>query len=391
MVVPGMPNAHSHAFQRAMAGNTEFRIGARESFWTWRQAMYALANRIEPVDLETVATQLFIEMLKAGYTSVAEFHYLHRAADGERAYHGGNALWQAIDAAAHRGHRPDVVADSLSKQRLRRAAADARAGALSPGHRRVPARRRTAASRARARRASPALRTGAAFHSLRAVPLESLREAAPALRSIDAEHAAAHPYRRANARGARPARRATGRRPIELLLDTGLVDAHWCLVHATHAPAAEMQGLAAAAPAVCVSPSTEGNLGDGFFDAARFLNVERAAVHRLRQPGDGNAAEELRWLEYQQRLRKRRRGVLATGREPHVGARSVARARVNGARALGQPVGAIAVGCARRLAGARRRASGAWRVLARTGCSTAWCSPAPPRRSATSWSPAAGW
>src|ERR1700678_3620750 len=82
IVVPGMPNAHSHAFQRAMAGNTEYRLSARDSFWTWRQAMYALANRIEPEDLELLATQLFVEMLKAGYTTVAEFHYLHRQPGG---------------------------------------------------------------------------------------------------------------------------------------------------------------------------------------------------------------------------------------------------------------------------------------------------------------------
>ncbi len=99
IVVPGMPNAHSHAFQRAMAGNTEYRLSARDSFWTWRNAMYALANRIEPGDLQILATQLFIEMLKGGYTSVAEFHYLHRQTGGA-AYAGSNALWEAIGNAA---------------------------------------------------------------------------------------------------------------------------------------------------------------------------------------------------------------------------------------------------------------------------------------------------
>src|SRR5271169_1142620 len=98
-VVPGMPNAHSHAFQRGMAGNTEYRLSARDSFWTWRRAMYALANRIEPDDLQILATQLFVEMLKSGYTSVAEFHYLHRQAGGTP-YPGANALWEAIGAAA---------------------------------------------------------------------------------------------------------------------------------------------------------------------------------------------------------------------------------------------------------------------------------------------------
>src|ERR1700689_253499 len=99
IVVPGMPNAHSHAFQRAMAGNTEYRLSAGDSFWTWRRAMYDLANRIEPGDLEILATQLFIEMLKSGYTSVAEFHYLHRQPGGD-AYPGANPLWEAIANAA---------------------------------------------------------------------------------------------------------------------------------------------------------------------------------------------------------------------------------------------------------------------------------------------------
>src|SRR5450755_3660046 len=98
-VVPGMANAHSHAFQRGMAGNTEYRLSARDSFWTWRQAMYALANRIEPEDLQILATQLFVEMLKSGYTAVAEFHYLHRHPGGI-AYSGVNALWEAISSAA---------------------------------------------------------------------------------------------------------------------------------------------------------------------------------------------------------------------------------------------------------------------------------------------------
>src|SRR3979411_1788923 len=99
IVIPGMPNAHSHAFQRAMAGNTEYRLSARDSFWTWRQAMYALAHRITPEDLQVVATELFVEMLKSGYTSVAEFHYLHRPS-GAQQYLGANLLWEAIGNAA---------------------------------------------------------------------------------------------------------------------------------------------------------------------------------------------------------------------------------------------------------------------------------------------------
>jgi formimidoylglutamate deiminase len=138
--------------------------------------------------------------------------------------------------------------------------------------------------------------------------------------------------------------RATGRRPIELLLDTGLVDPHWCLAHATHATAAEIAAVAASHASVCVCPSTEGNLGDGFFDAARLL----AAGGRLCIGSDSQAtvcpAEELRWLEYQQRLRRRRRAVLATNPEPHVGARLWRESARCGALALGQNIGTIELG-----------------------------------------------
>ncbi len=140
LVVPGMANAHSHAFQRAMAGNTEFRLSARDSFWTWRRAMYALANRIEPDDLQILATQLFVEMLRGGYTSVAEFHYLHRQLDG-CAYQGRNALWEAIgNAATTAGIGLTFMPTLYQTSDLRRPAVEARTGAFRLGHRYFPAR-----------------------------------------------------------------------------------------------------------------------------------------------------------------------------------------------------------------------------------------------------------
>src|SRR5580692_9930146 len=184
-VVPGMANAHSHAFQRGMAGNTEYRLSARDSFWTWRQAMYALANRITPPDLEIIATQLFVEMLKAGYTSVGEFHYLHRQTSGAQYLHA-NPLWEAIgDAAAAVGigltflptlyQTGDFGRQPLKPEQARFALeTDAYLKAVED---QVNADRR---------RNSRVVRTGAAFHSLRAVPLDILREATLALRSIDA-------------------------------------------------------------------------------------------------------------------------------------------------------------------------------------------------------------
>jgi formimidoylglutamate deiminase len=186
-------------------------------------------------------------------------------------------------------------------------------------------------------------RTGAAFHSLRAVPLETLREAALRLRDIDAGMPV-HIHVAEQALEVKACLRETGRRPIELLLDSGLLTPHWCLVHATHATAAELAGLAAASATVCVSISTEANLGDGFFDAVRFLKAGGRVCVGSDSQSTVNPCEELRWLEYQQRLRKKRRAVLAAQGEPHVGTRLWRDAAQHGAHAIGQPVGAIAVG-----------------------------------------------
>jgi formimidoylglutamate deiminase len=348
-VVPGMPNGHSHAFQRGMAGGTEYRLSARDSFWTWRQAMYALANRITPADLEAIAVQLFIEMLKAGYTAVAEFHYLHRAPNGAP-YADSNELWDAVTRAAERAgialtflptlyQTSDFGAQPLKPEQAR--------FAMSTEEFLRAVATRVASERASASDLRPSTsglrRTGVAFHSLRAVPLASLHEALRGLRSIDAEMPV-HIHIAEQVQEVAASVAHTGRRPIELLLDAGVVDQRWCLVHATHATPAELEGIAATSAAVCVSISTEANLGDGFFDAARFLGVGG----RLCVGSDSQAtvcpAEELRWMEYQARLRKRRRGVLADRQESHVGTRLWREAARTGAGALGQPAGVIAEG-----------------------------------------------
>lgn len=348
-VVPGMANAHSHSFQRAMAGNTEYRLSARDSFWTWRNAMYALANRIEPGDLQILATQLFVEMLKAGYTSVAEFHYLHRQRGGIP-YSGANALWEAIGNAASTAgigltflptlyQTSDFGRQPLKTEQARFAsdtdeflrAVEERIGTERRSHGHGP--RSTAGLQ----------RTGVAFHSLRAVPLENIQKATLRLTEIDPEMPL-HIHVAEQVLEVKACLRETGRRPIELLLDAGLLNKHWCLVHATHATAEELKGIAAAAATVCVSISTEANLGDGFFDTARFLK----AGGRLCVGSDSQSAvsptEELRWLEYQQRLHKKRRAILTSTTESHVGTRLWRDSALHGAAAIGQPAGAIAVG-----------------------------------------------
>lgn len=352
--VPGVPNAHSHAFQRALAGGAEYRASARDSFWTWRRAMYALANRIEPEDLEVIATQLFIEMLKAGYTSVAEFHYLHRPRDATQptaaARHpgaapspGNNALWEAVRRAARASgigltllptlyQTADFGGEPLRAEQMRfRMDSDEFLRAVEE---------RIAADR---RDPCPTLRTGAAFHSLRAVPMETLRETASQLRRIDATMPV-HIHVAEQLREVQACKRATGLRPIESLLRSGLLDERWCLVHCTHATREELAGIAASRATVCVSISTEANLGDGLFDALGFLRAGGRLCIGSDSQSTVDPAEELRWLEYQQRLRRRRRIVLATATEPHVGTRLWRAAAAHGAQALGQPVGEIAVG-----------------------------------------------
>src|SRR6202142_2517025 len=178
IVVPGMPNAHSHAFQRAMAGAAEYRQSARDSFWTWRQAMYALANRIEPEELEVVATQLFVEMLKAGYTSVAEFHYLHRRRDATP-YLGTNDLWNAVASAASAAgigltllptlyQTSDFGGKPLRREQAR-FALQTDEFLRTIGERVDTERRASDRAADRSACAGSTMRTGAAFHSLRAV------------------------------------------------------------------------------------------------------------------------------------------------------------------------------------------------------------------------------
>jgi formimidoylglutamate deiminase len=342
IVVPGMSNVHSHAFQRGMAGNTEFRLSARDSFWTWRQAMYALANRITPEDLKILASQLFVEMLKVGYTAVAEFHYIHRPLDGG-IYAGSNALWEAVAAAAEDAGIAMTFLPTLYQT------SDFGAAPLKPEQSRfalttdgflqaVETRLRedgNAGFRTR--------RTGVAFHSLRAVPLPVLTRAARVLREL-AAGLPLHIHVAEQVKEVESCLAHTGRRPVELLLDTGLIDRHWCLVHATHSTAAELQGIADAGASVCVSITTEANLGDGFFDAARFLKLGGRVCVGSDSQITVSPAEELRWMEYQARLRKRRRGILADPAETHVGTRLWRDAAREGALAIGQPAGVIEVG-----------------------------------------------
>lgn len=342
-VIPGMPNAHSHAFQRAMRADTEFRKSARDSFWTWRNAMYALANSITPAELELIARQLFIEMLEAGYTSVAEFHYLHRQQDGSAFDTGaaGNPLHAAVISAAR------ATGIGLTFLPVLYQHSDFGGKPLREDQRRFHLSNAEFVDlfRTRAQPAHPAspMRWGAAFHSLRAVGPEALHEVSAALRGID-PGMPIHIHIAEQVLEVKACLAATGMRPVQWLLSQNLADPHWCLVHATHTDHNELRGVASSGASICICTTTEANLGDGLFDTGFLLKAGGTACIGSDSEVCIDPAEELRWLEYQQRLKRRRRAVLASRDRPHVGAMLWTHAARAGARALGQPVGEIRVG-----------------------------------------------
>jgi formimidoylglutamate deiminase len=339
-VVPGMPNLHSHAFQRAMAGLTERASERSDSFWSWRDIMYRFVARLEPEDVQAIAAQLYVEMLKAGYTAVGEFHYLHHDRDG-RPYDDRSLLGGAvIEAAAEAG----IGITLLPVLYQTGAFGGAPAGA---GQRRFingtddilsmieVLRRRHAGS--------PDLRIGLAPHSLRAVPPDALSAAVSGLRALDAT-APIHIHIAEQSREVDECLAWSGRRPVEWLLDHASVDAAWCLVHATHMNATETARLAAAGAVAGLCPTTEGNLGDGFFPLAEFLAAGGLWGIGSDSHISVNPVEELRWLEYGQRLLKERRNVTTAGTVGSTGAALWHRALAGGAIALGRKIGALAPG-----------------------------------------------
>ena len=299
LAIPGMPNAHSHIFQRALAGFGEEARGG-DSFWSWREAMYRLAGSITPEQLFAVARHGYARMLRAGFTHVVEFHYLHHGPRGER----GPETTEAVLAAA-----ADVgLPISLLPVYYRTSGFG--------GEPALPAQRRFAHASvddflATVERLGAAA-AGVAPHSLRAVPPDDLAELVSGADALLGDASPVHIHISEQEREVEECRAAHGRTPVDLLADTIDVGPRWSLVHATHATAAERGRLRAAGARVVLCPLTEAHLGDGVFPAREhFLGDGGAAVG-----SDANtrlsAVEEARQLEYGQRLRERRRARLAT-------------------------------------------------------------------------------
>ncbi|MGI9203448.1 MAG: formimidoylglutamate deiminase [Woeseiaceae bacterium] len=326
IVIPGLANVHSHAFQRVMAGHTENRGPAdKDNFWSWRQRMYHLAGKIDAAALQAIARQAYGEMLATGYTSVAEFHYLHSEPD-ERATSA--AMFEAIATAADdAGIRLTYVpvlyeragfaenTPTAAQQRFARSVEE-----LVEHYENV------------SKRAGDRFMTGIGVHSLRAVFPESLRAIAAVAKR---DHVPMHIHIAEQQREVDECIEVLGARPVEWLFDQCEINERWCLVHATHVDDTEVAAIARAGAIVGLCPSTEANLGDGLFPLKTFLELGGQIAIGSDSHVSINPFEELRWLEYGQRLITQSRNVAAV-RRPQTGRSLFDMALTGGALACGR-------------------------------------------------------
>jgi len=339
-VIAGMPNVHSHAFQRAMAGLTEYRASATDTFWSWRDLMYRFAARIGPESLAAVARWVYIEMLKAGYTSVCEFHYVHHSSDGTPYANRAEMAQQVVDAAGQAGIGITMLPVLYQYNGFNRSAPreDQRRFLNTP-----EALLELLDTLCRARPENGARRYGVAPHSLRAVSGESL---SALLEGLDArfDRAPVHIHVAEQIAEVEACLAATRQRPVEWLLERFAVDDRWCLVHATHVDANECTRLAGSGAVAGLCLTTEANLGDGVFPTRDYLD----AGGRIGLGSDSHIAvdwrSELRLLEYGQRLCRRQRNVLASPTQSRPAERLFDASLEGGARASGRAIGALAPG-----------------------------------------------
>ncbi len=335
LVIPGMINLHSHSFQRALGGLTETAGDGPDSFWTWRDLMYRFARNITPAHIEAIAAQLFSECLRHGYTSVCEFHYVQRDPDGAMYPRPAETAERVVAAAALSGIGVTMLPVLYSY-------AGFGAQPLKPEQKRFftgPVEVMQVIDALDPLR-SAQVEVGVAPHSLRAASVDQIREVLAALPSDRPVH-----IHIAEQQGeVEQCLAATGKRPVQYLLDNFKLDQRWCLVHATHLDAQETAALAASGAVAGLCPTTEANLGDGLFPLAPFL----AGAGRFGIGSDSHisqsAVEELRWLEYGQRLQHQRRNIAASPQQRRVGDFLWQGALEGGALASGRRVGALAVG-----------------------------------------------
>ena len=338
-VLPGMPNLHSHAFQRAFAGLTEYRGESQDSFWSWRNLMYRFAARITPESLEAIATWLYVEMLEAGYTSVCEFHYVHHDQDG-RPYADDATLSLALLRAAQSAGIGITLLPVLYQT--------SGFGAKPPRADQARFIRSTDNMLSLLERLAPATWAlggilGLAPHSLRAVPPDSLAAAVQGLTALNPQ-APIHIHIAEQTQEVEDCIAWSGQRPVQWLLEHAPVDERWCLVHATHMTPQEYADAARTGAVAGICPTTEANLGDGIFDMPLWLQHGGRWGVGSDSHACVNAAEELLMLEYGQRLSLRQRNVLASRSQAEVATAMTLQAVQGGAQASGRSVSGLAVG-----------------------------------------------
>jgi len=339
-VIPGMVNCHSHAFQRAFAGYSEYRGNSSDSFWSWRDIMYRFVAKISPEDAHHIASFVYTEMLKAGYTSVAEFHYLHRQFGGAHYDDPAEMSHQIIDAATSSGialtHLPVLYSYAGFGEKP---ASKAQARFLHSTEDYVELVRSLSGQYTCQENFS----LGIAPHSLRAVSHSQLDEIIPFVRSLD-EKSPIHIHISEQLQEVEDCLAHYRKRPVEWLLDNYQIDENWCLIHATHLVDEEIKNLAKSDAVVGICPTTEANLGDGIFPTSEFLKVGGNFAIGSDSHIAINIADELRTLEYGQRLTQHQRAILTNQNGFSVGQYLYSKAARDGAKAINQNTGSIDIG-----------------------------------------------
>ncbi|MFT6733451.1 MAG: formimidoylglutamate deiminase [Polaribacter sp.] len=340
VVIPGMVNCHSHAFQRAFAGFSEYRANSEDSFWSWRDIMYKFVAKMTPEDAYVIAKFVYIEMLKAGYTSVGEFHYLHHQAGGENYNDPAEMSHQVIQAANDAG---------ISITHLPVLYTYAGFGKMTPSKEQARFIHSTQdyielVNQLDKRYSNQDnFKLGIAPHSLRAVSEEQLHEIVPFIRTLDSD-APIHIHIAEQLKEVEDCLSFYKARPVEWLINKYQLDEHWCLVHATHLTEKEIEKMAKSGAVVGICPLTEANLGDGIFPTAEFAKLGgKFAIGSDSHIGI-NVAEELRLLEYAQRLSQQQRAVLVDQHCKSVGQYLYTKTCKDGATSLNQNAGEIAIG-----------------------------------------------
>jgi formimidoylglutamate deiminase len=337
VLIPAIPNVHSHAHQRAMAGLGERAGDSQDSFWTWRKVMYHYLERIQPDNLFHIAAQLYLEMLKAGYSCVGEFQYLHHDLNGQAYDNRAEMSLQCLQAATRVGigftalpvlYRYGGFGSAVALDGQKRFLNDA------DGFIEIVKSLQSATTN------DANCSVGIAPHSLRAINRDLLAEVIASLEGL----AAIHVHVAEQSKEVDDCLDWSGKRPVEWLFENFDVDQKWCLIHATHINEQETAAMAGSGCVAGLCPTTEANLGDGFFNACEYFARRGCWAIGSDSHISIDPVEELRWLEYGMRLQTRGRNVLVSDASANTGRNLLDGAVAGGAQACGRNIGSIAEG-----------------------------------------------